>query len=123
MISSTALFLFNSCQPILGRLSQLSETKQVKFFQLDKELYQHPAWMRFVGKNAAQKQRYIQRKFLPLQLQQLSQEYEQKNKQIDKNHQRSWRNLEAAYYEKLETIEFNITTMKFKSNSITPISK
>lgn len=84
---------------------QLSETKQIKFFRLDKELFQHPAWMRFVGKSAAQKQRYIQRKFLPLQLQQISQEYEQKNKQIDKEHQRSWRNLEAAYYQKLETID------------------
>lgn len=88
-----------------NKTEQLTKEKREKYYQTIQKRNEQPLWKQFIGKTAKQKQQYLENKHLPQQLQELEAQRKQKIKEIDKEQQAYWEDLEKEHYQNLDLID------------------
>lgn len=84
---------------------QLKKTYRKKCIEINKNRNKQPLWKAFVGKTAARKKAFLKQKYLPAQVQELEEIYQEKTKTIDAFYQPKWEALEKAHYQTLDKID------------------
>lgn len=95
----------------------LNSEKKEKLHKISQLRNEQALWERLIGKTVEQKQEYLQKKYLPQQLQSLSKTLEQEIKKIDETNQAAWQKLEKAHYANLEAIDKSSSLQKLKEKA------
>lgn len=94
---------------------QLNRELWKKKIEISQEKQEQPLWQQFLGKTVAQKQQFLNQKYLPQQLKELRDERQRQIVAIDQKYEDEWRILEANFYKKLAEIDQTVVNQKVKA--------